>query len=70
VREIKKVDKELFLVVKDSKYSQQYKMNRTCTMVTEPSSRERGSPSGKLSKTMMTETGNRKISFINKTSRT
>jgi hypothetical protein len=39
VKEIKKVDKELFLAVKDSKYSQHYRMNQTYTEGNEPSSR-------------------------------
>ncbi len=38
VREMKKVDRELVVVVKESKYSQEYKMNRTIGCVTEPDS--------------------------------
>lgn len=65
VKEIKKVDKELFLVVKESKYSQEYKMNRTYTEGNESSSR--GTEVNRLNKTMMTEVGSRKIDSINKT---
>ena len=65
VKEIKKVDKELFLVVKESKYSQEYKMNRTYTEGNESSSR--GTEFNRLNKTMMTEVGSRKIDSINKT---
>ena len=36
VKEIKKVDKELVTAVKESKYSQDYKMNKTIGCFTEP----------------------------------
>ena len=65
IKEIKKVDKELVLVVKESKYSQQYKMNRTYTEAYDSTSR--GSEVNRLNKTIMTEVGSRKIDSINKT---
>ncbi len=62
------MDKELFMVVKESKYSQDYKLNKTMGCLTEPAtSYDKSNRESKMNKTLYTETGNRKLSQLNKT---
>ncbi len=64
VKEIKKVDRELVTIVNESKYSQEYKMNRTLGCLTEQSEQVKMS---KANRTMITETGHKQLSAINMT---
>lgn len=54
VKEIKKVDRELVTIVKESKYSEDYKMNNTHTCTTEPDMHYRPQISAKMNRTLIT----------------
>lgn len=54
VKEIKKIDKELVYIVKDSKYSQEYIINKTQACLTEPNQPYNPKPTFKMSKTLRT----------------
>lgn len=54
VKEIKKVDKQLVTIVKESKYSQDYKMNKTFGCITEPDIGYHPQLTSKLNKTAIT----------------
>lgn len=54
VKEIKKVDKQLVTIVKESKYSQDYKMNKTYGCITEPDISYRSKITSKMNRTTIT----------------
>ncbi len=62
VKEIKKVDRELVTIVNQSKYSQEYKMNKTLGCITEVSEHSKNC---KPNRTMITEHGHKQLNTIN-----
>ena len=67
VKEIKKVDKQLVTIVKESKYSQDYKMNKTQGCITEPDFGYRPQVTSKMNRTTITDSGEKKLNAINMT---
>ena len=67
IKEIKKVDKQLVTIVKESKYSQDYKMNKTQGCITEPDFSYYPQVTSKMNRTTITESSEKKLNAINMT---